>query len=440
MVNSYKISDNKIMTPALLAEYIGYHDRQVRERYAKLGKAYEAKYDIRKRSPKERWKPDNRLRVGFPRYLTDTFTGFFCGISPKIEATDERANEALQGILTYTDFTDQISELAKQSSIYGKAYVMAFVDRYGEIGTAITNPLSSFIIEDEGIVPDPVYFVHTYIDSNNVRRGSFSDGSYIQYFEINPDLRFLGDPVPHGFDGVPAVCFSDNAESIGLFEQQMDIIVGYAKGLSYELDDIEGFASAILKILGAKLTQDEMAALRENMIINFEGSFNGSDLVVDFLHKPDGNQTQENFMNRVENLIFTLSMVENLSDDKLGASSGIALKYRLLSMYNLAAVKERKFKIALKKLFRIICSNPVCALREDDFRLLRITFYRNLPANLVEETQIAGQLAGITSRETQLGVLSIVPDVAEEKEKIKEEEEEALAMGYPTDRIAEENE
>ena len=440
MVNSYKISDNKIMTPQLLAEYIAYHDRQVLERYDKLGKAYEAKYDLQKRAPKERWKPDNRMRVGFPRYLTDTFTGFFCGISPKIEAEDERANEALQDILTYTDFTDQISELAKQSSIYGKAYAMAFVDRYGEIGTAVTNPRSSFVIEDEGIVPDARYFVHTYIDSENVRRGSFSDGRYIQYFEINPDLRFIDEPVPHGFDGVPAIAFMDNTEQIGLFEQQMDIITGYAKGLSYELDDIEGFASAILKVLGAKLDHDEMKALRENQIINFEGGFDGNGLVVDFLQKPDGNATQEAFLNRVENLIFTLSMVENLSDDKLAASSGIALKYRLLSMYNLAAVKERKFTISLKRLFRIICSNPVCALQEDDFRDITFTFYRNLPANLVEEAQIASTLSGITSHETQLGVLSIVPDAKAEMEKIREEEAEDLSLGYPTDRIAEENE
>ena len=97
-------------------------------------------------------------------------------------------------------------------------------------------------------------------------------------------------------------------------------------------------------------------------------------------------------------------------------------------MYNLAAVKERKFRIALKKLFRIICSNPVCALREDDYKTFRFTFFRNLPANVLEEVQIAGQLGGITSKDTQLSVLSIVPDVQAEKEKMREEEKEDLSL------------
>lgn len=438
MVNSYKISDNKILTPQLLAEYIAFHDRQVLERYDKLGKAYETKFNLEKRPPKERWKPNNILKAGFPRFLTDTYNGFFVGIAPKTEAEAEDVNERVQDILAYTDLPDLISEVSKNTSIYGRAYLMIYVDRYGEIGAAVTTPMSSFIIEDEGVVPDARYFVHTYIDSERVRRGSFSDGRYIQYFKIDPDLQFIDDPVPHGFDGVPAVEFTENAEKIGLYEGQMSLITGYSKALSYELDDVESFASAILKVLGAKLDHDEMRALRENQIINFEGAFNGGDLVVDFLQKPDGNATQENLLTRLEKLIFTLSMVANIQDESFGTSSGIALKYKLLAMYNLAATKERKFRISLKRFWKLVCSNPVSPLQETDYLDIKYTFYRNLPSNLAEEAQIASTLSGITSHETQLGVLSIVPDAKAEMEQMREEEAEDLSLGYPTGRIADE--
>ena len=440
MVNSYKISDNKILSPALLAEYIAFHDRQILERYRKLGKAYETKFDLGKRPPKEKWKPNNILKAGFPRYLTDTYNGFFCGIVPTISSVDDRINGNVQYILDYTDLPDLISEISKTTSIYGRAYLMSYVDRVGEIGAAVTTPLTSFIIEDEGIVPDARYFVHIYVDSNNIRRGSFSDGSYIQYFVVDPDVRFIDDPVPHGFDGVPAVEFTENSEKLGLYEGQMSLIIGYSKALSYELDDVESFASAILKVLGAKLSGDEMRALRENQIINFEGSFSGGDLVVDFLQKPDGNQTQENLLTRLEKLIFTLSMVCNITDESFGTSSGIALKYKLLAMYNLAATKERKFRIALRRFWKLVCSNPVSPFKKTDYMDIDVTFFRNLPSNLAEEVQIAGQLGGITSKDTQLSVLSIVPDVQAEKEKMREEEKEDLSLGYPTDRIAEEDE
>ena len=63
-------------------------------------------------------------------------------------------------------------------------------------------------------------------------------------------------------------------------------------------------------------------------------------------------------------------------------------------------------------------------------------FTRNIPSNLLEESEIAGNLAGITSEETQLKVLSVVDNVKEELTR-KKEEQDALAYqtDYPTDRI-----
>ena len=48
-------------------------------------------------------------------------------------------------------------------------------------------------------------------------------------------------------------------------------------------------------------------------------------------------------------------------------------------------------------------------------------FTPNFPANLLEEAQIAAQMEGITSQQTQLKVLSIVDDVQGELDKIEEE-------------------
>ena len=50
---------------------------------------------------------------------------------------------------------------------------------------------------------------------------------------------------------------------------------------------------------------------------------------------------------------------------------------------------------------------------------------RNLPKNVAEEAQTAAQLEGIVSKETQLSVLSIVPDVKKELERMEQEGAEA---------------
>ena len=58
---------------------------------------------------------------------------------------------------------------------------------------------------------------------------------------------------------------------------------------------------------------------------------------------------------------------------------------------------------------------------------LHYKFTPNIPANLLEESQIASNIEGIVSKETQLGVLSIVNDVPGELDKLKSED--SLAIG-----------
>ena len=63
-----------------------------------------------------------------------------------------------------------------------------------------------------------------------------------------------------------------------------------------------------------------------------------------------------------------------------------------------------------------------------------------MPANLLEEAQIAAQLTGIVSQPTQLSVLSIVDNVQQEIQQIDEEQDnEGYMTGYPTNRTVEED-
>ena len=143
---------------------------------------------------------------------------------------------------------------------------------------------------------------------------------------------------------------------------------------------------------------------------------------MDFLQKPNGDSTQEKLINRLEKLIFQISMVANISDENFGTSSGIALKYKLLAMSNLAKAKERKFISGMNRRYKLIFSNPVSGMQKNAWVGIKYQFTQNYPANILEESQIAGNLAGITSQETQLKVLSIVDNVQQEVARIAEEE------------------
>ena len=71
--------------------------------------------------------------------------------------------------------------------------------------------------------------------------------------------------------------------------------------------------------------------------------------------------------------------------------------------------------------------------------LLSFKFSQNIPANLADEATTAKNLAGITSKETQLSALSIVDDPKEEINRMEKEQSDSIknsleATGNLTDQ------
>lgn len=417
----FRVAAGTEMTPEILAKYMAKHKTEINQRYQKLHDAYENKYKIDKIEKKPDWKPDNRIPVNFAKYITDTMNGFFIGIPIKTTADDETVSQYLEFLDQYNDQDDNNAELSKVCSIYGNGYEMYYVDEDGNIGITYLTPMEAFIIYDDSILERPLFFVRHYTDADNVEWGSWSDGHVVQHFVNRGTYKWIDQPKKHGFDGVPAVEYVENEERMGVFESALPMIDAYNKAISEKANDVDYFADAYLKILGTSLNKNELEQLRQKRIINFDGE-DAANLIVEFLQKPNGDTTQENLINRLEKLIFQISMVANISDENFGTSSGIALKYKLLAMSNLAKAKERKFTSGMNRRYKLIFSNPVSGMQKDAWVGIKYQFTQNYPANILEESQIAGNLAGITSQKTQLKVLSIIDNVQQELDQIAEEE------------------
>lgn len=417
----FRVAAGTEMTPEILAKYMAKHKTEINQRYQKLHDAYENKYKIDKMEKKPDWKPDNRIPVNFAKYITDTMNGFFIGIPIKTTADDETVSQYLEFLDQYNDQDDNNAELSKVCSIYGNGYEMYYVDEDGNIGITYLTPMEAFIIYDDSILERPLFFVRRYTDADNVEWGSWSDGHVVQHFVNRGTYKWIDQPKKHGFDGVPAVEYVENEERMGVFESALPMIDAYNKAISEKANDVDYFADAYLKILGTSLNKNELEQLRQKRIINFDGE-DAANLIVEFLQKPNGDTTQENLINRLEKLIFQISMVANISDENFGTSSGIALKYKLLAMSNLAKAKERKFTSGMNRRYKLIFSNPVSGMQKDAWVGIKYQFTQNYPANILEESQIAGNLAGITSQKTQLKVLSIIDNVQQELDQIAEEE------------------
>ena len=405
----------------LLQEFLDAHAKEVKNRYKKLKEAYESDHAILHDPAKPAYKPDNRIVVNFPKYIVDTINGFFIGNPIKITTDDEAVSEYVEFLDQYNDQDDNNAELSKLCDIFGCGFEVYYTDEESEQCITYCSPIDAFMIYDDSIVERPKYFVRRWKDREKHEYGEISDKYGKRNFKVTGGLQWLDeDWVEHHYSDVPATEFIENAERQGAFEPVMSVVNAYNKAISEKANDVDYFADAYMKILGAALDNEGIKHIRDNRVINFEGDDAGK-IVVEFMAKPEGDTTQENLLERLERLIFQISMVANISDENFGSATGIALKYKLQAMSNLAKTKERKFVSGMNRRYKLLFGHPASKVQKDAWMGLNYKFTPNLPANLLEEAQIAAQMEGIVSQETQLKVLSIVDNVQEEMERIGEE-------------------
>lgn len=405
------LKNDSRMTPALLADLLAQH-KALLPRYDALRREYLADHDVLHAPDKAPYKPDNRLAANFAGAIVDTLNGFFAGIPAKALHDDTRVSAYLARVDAMSGLADEQAELVKLAEIYGNAFELVYLDGTDLCVTAV-DPQQAFVVYDDSIVRRPLFGVRYYRDVDGVERGSFCDDTHIIYFAQGADGYSFEAEEPHAFGGVPLIEHVQNDERRGVFEGILTLLHAYDKALSEKANDVDYYADAYLSVLGAELDETTLDALRDSRIINLTGADAGG-VSVQFLQKPDADATQEHLIDRMERLIFQLAQVANISDESFGSASGVALKYKLLAMANLANTMERKLTATFNRRWKLIAAHPLSPLAADDWMGIRYKFTRNFPANLLEESEIAGNLAGVTSEATRLAVLSCVSDVSEE--------------------------
>lgn len=421
-----------------LKNFIDYHSGMMTKKYRKHNQYYIGDHDILHMKPKGGDRPDNHIVYNLCNYAIDSFNGYFIGIPPKITLEDKTANESLKEWQDLNSFQDLLSELSKQADIYGRSYLLAYQDEASQTRAAVIDPQRAFMIYDDSIQHRRLAFVRYWYDDDITLHGDIYFANQAYHFDNDTQYK-LSAGMPNLFKQVPAIEFVENEDRLGIVSQIQSLNNALDRAVSQKANQNEYFDNAYMFIRGMELPEDEetglpLLNLDGNQIIYAPSSENGE---AGFLTKPDGDQMQENLINRLIDSIFQVAKVANLKDESFsGNSSGVSLKYKLLPMQNAAVNKERKFTKALREFYSIIfaVTEPQPSVQDLAFK-----FTRNLPVNLADEADTASKLEGIVSKETQLGTLSIVDDPQAEIEKMAVEDKEkmkstmvASQTDYPT--------
>lgn len=404
----------------LLNEYIKRHEERL-PRYKYLENLYKGFHDVFNVPEKESWKPDNRLAVNFPKYVTDVFMGFSYGIPIKKSHPDDNVDAAIAEFDNINNIVDHDFEMIKNVCKYGHAFEYFYQDEEAKTRVARNTPIEAFVVYENTLRRSAMFAV----------RYGYTVDSYEKYGEIltkESIIEFYGDELKEVRDNpygkIPIVEYVMNEERMSLYESISGLTEVYNKTIGEKANDVEAFAEAYLAVLGAELGEDDIYRIRDDRVINIYGTDDAKEILVQFLTKPTADGTQENLLERSERLAHKISMVPDINAESFGNASGVALEYKLQPLSNLAKFLDRKVLKSMRKRYKLFCTLSTNVADKEAYNEIEFTTSRNLPRNILEESQTAKNLEGVVSKETQLKTLSIVDNVKDEIERMEKEQEE----------------
>ena len=413
--------------------------------YQMLDRYYEVKNDgIAKRFMKGK-KPDNKLFHGFARYITNMATSYFAGKPIEYMVEDEGYKKELMPYLDDTYNFDY--EISKEASKKGIAYELLYVTEKSELrsrqyGAEEIIPIYSASPDEflNGFIKlSAIYNLDGYLKKEIA---AVYDKTDIYEFERGTgNGRFsLVDIRKHYLNDVPLIVYWNTQEMNSDYEGVISLIDAYDRAESNTANDMDYFTDAYLLIKGAEgglvdeegediLLSDSDEALKNKRIMYLDEKGDAK-----FLEKDGDNSSIEEFKNRVFKDIFFVSQVPALTDESFaGDLSGIAIKYKLIGLEQLAIMKENRMRLAKAKKISMI-TDWINWKKSKNYNASTVKqkYTRNFTENVSEIIDNVTKLTGVVSKRTQLDMLpkEIIADTNKELETIDEElkESEGLFM------------
>ncbi|MEC1177630.1 phage portal protein [Metasolibacillus meyeri] len=441
------IEDINDIPVALIVSCIKEHQAGI-PRLNKLEKYYEGEHAILERplAGEEMGLPNNKIVANHAKYITDISTGYTFGKPIKYEGEQI---EPITAAYKEIDIVSHDQEMAKDLSIFGIGLELHFMssDEVPIPKVTVIDPRQIFLVVDDTVEYKSLFAVHYYekrdIDNEVIgwNINVYTESLIVKYFakDIESGDYIMVDVLDHYHQKVPVVEFWNNEEQQGDFEQQISLIDAYNLLQSDRINDKEQLVDALLKLVGVSLgdTEDEQSEtakmIKKHKIIELP---EGAD--AEWLTKGLNETEVEVLKTAIKKDIHEFSMVPNLTDENFASnSSGVAMKYKLFGLEQLAVIKERYYVQGLRerlKLFANILEVKAKAVKVSD---VEITMIRNLPENELTIQDIVS-LIGLVSNATLLSLLPFVEDATEEVKKLKiqlkeDRERNQQAFGFPTD-------
>ena len=430
-------NEDKSINEKALISCLKEHTESI-DRFTTLKDLYDGKHAILKRSKTQTDLANNKLMINHAEYITDFATAYFMGNPIKYTFPEEETrtdDDSLLQAFRKANITQVDTELARDLSIFGIGIEYVYQDKEGNTKSTNLDPRTAFLIVDDTVEENSLLGVHRIKkrDINNKEIGEIlkviTDDTVYTY-EFKSDKLSLINEELNVFNEVSMIEYWNKVNQKGDFESVVSLINAYNLLQSDRVNDKEQYVDSLLVLYGTLAgdnSEEKLKTARELKRLGLLELSEGDK--VEYLSKTFHEADVELLKNSIIEDIHKISKVPNLTDENFaGNSSGVAMKYKLLGLEQLAQTKEEYYRIGLKERIKLYSNILNIKMISIDVDNIEMTFIRSLPVNELEIAQLITYLNNVVSQKTLLSLLPFVEDVDNEIERVEEQKQNNLKL------------
>ena len=230
-----------------------------------------------------RGRPNNRLRIPFPHYITEVHTGYFLGVSPTLSFQRPETGRVFDGLSATLRLEHLLFDIGRDMSICGAGFALVWLERSG-LRTCRCDPLSCFAIRGDGAGAPLLGTVRLFQEAKGVTKGVLYQADALRPFTWDgTQLRWA--PVEENLlRALPLIPFANNCEGCGDFEQVTGLVDSYNLLLSGAMDDMQSVANAFLALYGMQgTTQGDIEEANRTRVLSLAEGGRLADIAPTFL-------------------------------------------------------------------------------------------------------------------------------------------------------------
>lgn len=382
------------------------------------------------------------------KVIADTKSSYIAGIPPTYSASDEdpKGQEIVE--LYREQVKPQLDqEITNACSRFGRGFEVCFNEQtVTDDMVTITpksvavSPLECFVAYDFSLDPDSVFGAIRYVEVDDQQ----VEHVFLDIYDRYEVVRFAltgqtdtgswsevpGTRRPHGFDRVPIIEYRNNPDCSGDFTAILPLQRAINEILSDRVRDKNKFASSILISKGMAFgdTDDEVS---QNMgrIKGEEYAAVPKDADLYYLTKTFDEASVQILVDSIDSQMHKVSGIPDMTDESFASNaSGVAIKYKLLALNNLAQSFVSQFERGFMRRCKLY-SYALFGKDGADVPSMRVTFRFNLPNDSAYDAQTMEiyMRNSALSKQTMMENCPYINDVAAEQARLATEADEADA-------------